>query len=164
MSIELPSLATRMPVAAMRPGQASNGAAVEADPAMAPAADGSTESPPARVGIRVSLSALGHARSSEANENDNIEKSDLSDTIKSILKMIRQLKTQMTEKQIELQAIGSDGRLDDNARIEQAAQKRSELSSLSGSLSTANSSLLEAMREEGLSAEQMQTATALAMK
>lgn len=114
--------------------------------------------------IKVSLSELGRKLSGKAEEkNKDIDDSDLPAAIKQLLKMIRELKAQIAEKQAELQALASDPSLDEDARRLKAEALQTELSTLNGALSSANANLIKLMREQGLSPEQMQTAASLAM-
>ncbi|MBC9250510.1 hypothetical protein A9179_09520 [Pseudomonas alcaligenes] len=112
--------------------------------------------------LRVSLSELGRIRSTA--KNDDIDDSDLPDTIKEILKTIRALKQQIAEKQAELEALMAEPGLDAETRRARAEALQMELSELQSALSNASVNLLKAMREAQLSDEQMQTATQLAMR
>lgn len=111
--------------------------------------------------LRISLSELGRSRA--AAKNKDIDESDLPDSVKEILKMMRALKQQIAEKKAELQALMAAPGLDAQTRRLRAEALHMQLSSLQGALSAASASLLKAMREAGLSAEQMQTAASLAM-
>lgn len=124
--------------------------------------NGETVSPQAlREGLRVSLSELGRTQASA--KNDDIDESNLPDTIKEILKMIRALKQQIAEKQAQLEALMTDQSLSPEARRVRVEALQSELGSLQGALSSASANLIKVMREAGLSPEQMQTAAKLAM-
>lgn len=117
----------------------------------------------ADVGVRVTLSELGLNRSQQASKNDDIDKSDLPDTIKNILKTIRALRQQIAEQTAKLQAITVDESLSPESRAEQAQALQMQISTLSGALSTANASLIKATKEAGLSDEQMQSVATLSM-
>lgn len=112
-------------------------------------------------GLRVSLSELGRGRSSAKNED--IDESNLPDSVKELLRLIRALKQQIAEKKAELEAVLAEPGLDPEARQLRVEALRSELASLQGALSSASANLLKTMREAGLSEEQMQTAAGLAL-
>ena len=114
-----------------------------------------------RDGLRVSISALGQTRA--AAKNDDIEQSDLPDSIKETLKLIRALRQQIAEKKAELEALLSQPGLNPQVRQAQAEALQSEVAALQSALSSASASLIKAMREAGLSDEQMQAASRLAM-
>ncbi|WP_233282031.1 hypothetical protein [Pseudomonas mangiferae] len=118
----------------------------------------------AQSGIRVSLSALGKAKASQSQKNEDIDKSELPDTVKGQLKTIRRIRAEIAETQEELRALAADPRLDPQARAERMAAKQSELNALSSALATANGGLMKAMKELKLDSGQMQTAMALSMK
>ncbi|WP_369959419.1 hypothetical protein [Pseudomonas benzenivorans] len=129
------------------------------------AAQGEPGEPQAwRDSVRVSLSELGRARSAQAQRNSDIEESNLPDSIKQLLKLIRELKAQIAAKQAELAALMADSGLDAEVRLRQAQTFQSELTSLNAALVSANANLLEAMSELGLDDAQLQAATLLAMK
>lgn len=124
--------------------------------------DGETATPnKVQEGVRVTLSELGRARSTE--ENKDIDESDLPDTIKDLLKMIRALKQQLAAKQAELEALMADQNLDAESRKTKTEALQTEINSLQGALSSANANLVKAMRDAGLSPEQMQVAGSLAL-
>ncbi|UUY07239.1 hypothetical protein LRS11_15565 [Pseudomonas sp. J452] len=112
-------------------------------------------------GLRVSLSELGRVRSS--TKNADIDESNLPDSVKELLRLIRALKQQIAEKQAELEALMAEPGLAPEIRQLRVEALRSELASLQGALSSASANLLKAMREAGLSDEQMQTAAGLAL-
>ncbi|TBU72031.1 hypothetical protein DNK06_23145 [Pseudomonas daroniae] len=104
--------------------------------------------------MKVSLSVAGLARSNESEKNSDIGESDLSATIRQLLKLIRELKAQLAEKMAELQALMAQQGLDAETRQMRAQALQTEVGSLSGALSSANAQLVKVIREEGLSAEQ----------
>lgn len=116
-----------------------------------------------REGLRVSLSELGKSMSAKPDKNEDIDKSELPQAIKDLLKMIRELRAQIAEKQAQIDVIMSDQSLDAEAKRQQIEGLQTELASLNSALTTANANLIKLMRENGLSSEQMQAATALAM-
>ena len=116
-----------------------------------------------RDGLRVSLSALGKARSAASQKNRDIDESSLPDTIKQILKMIRALKAQIAQKKAELAALMADQGLDADTRRLRIEALQGELASLQGALSSASAMLLKTVREQGLSAQQMQEVATLSI-
>lgn len=116
-----------------------------------------------RDDLRVSLSALGKARSAAAQKNRDIDESSLPDTIKQILKMIRALKAQIAQKKAELTALMADQGLDADTRRMRIEALQGELISLQGALSSASAMLLKTVREQGLSAQQMQEVATLSI-
>ena len=116
-----------------------------------------------REGVRVSLSELGKRMAANAEKNKDIDESDLPQQIKDLLKMIRELKAQIAEKQAEIDALMRDQSLEPEARRQQLEALQTELASLNGALTSANAQLIKLMRESGLTNEQMQTASTLAM-
>lgn len=116
-----------------------------------------------REGLRVSLSELGQSLSAKAGKDRDIDDSGLPDSIKQLLKMIRELKAQIAEKQAQIDALLGDQCLDPQARRLQLEALQSELASLSGALAAANANLIKLMSDNNLSDEQMMTAASLAM-
>ena len=115
-----------------------------------------------REGLRVSLSELGRSLSAK-KKNQDIDESGLPDSIKQLLKMIRELKAQIAAKEAELKALMADQNLDPEARQVQLEALQSELAMLNGAWASANANLIKQLQEQGLSDEQMLTATTLAM-
>ena len=116
-----------------------------------------------RDGLQVSLSELGQSLSVKTDQNRDIDESGLPETIKQLLKMIRQLKAQIAEKRAQLQALMTQQELDSETRRVRAQALQAELTTLNGALATANANLIKLMRENGLSSEQMMAASRLAM-
>lgn len=114
-----------------------------------------------RDGLRVSLSELGRVRASA--QNDDIEQAELPDNLKEILKLIRALRQQIAAKQAELQALMAEAGLDPQLRQMRVEALRGELASLQGALSTAQVSLVEALKDQRLSDDQRMQAASLAM-
>ncbi|MQA53288.1 hypothetical protein [Pseudomonas piscis] len=116
-------------------------------------------------GVKVSLSGAGLKKSSKAAGDDSdIEESGLPQTIQQILKMIRKLQQQISEKMAELQAVMADKRLSpEEARIK-VGGLQADLATLNSGLLSANASLVKAMRQESLTQEQVMKAAALLMK
>ncbi|VXC66548.1 conserved hypothetical protein [Pseudomonas sp. 8Z] len=118
----------------------------------------------AREGLRVSLSELSKSLSASANgKSQDIDESGLPDNIKDLLKMIRKLKAEIAAKQAEIRELMADQSKDADTKRAEAQALQSELATLNGALTSANATLIKQMREQGLSGEQMQTASSLAM-
>ena len=96
-------------------------------------------------------------------KNDDIDEADLPDNIKEILKLIRALRQQIAEKQAELQALMAASGVDPQLQQMRVEALRSELSSLQGALSTAQASLVDALKDKRLSDDQRMQAASLAM-
>ncbi|WP_425914519.1 hypothetical protein [Pseudomonas sp. GWSMS-1] len=114
-----------------------------------------------RDSLRVSLSELGKARSAAAQKNRDIDESSLPDVIKDLLKRIRELKAQVDAKKAELEKVMGDQSLDPEAKRIKIEALQGELASLQGALSSANATLIEILREQDLSDQQMQEVASL---
>ena len=133
--------------------------------AAAPGATAPAEGKSAEPGVKVSLSAVGLARSKEAeNKNADIDESSLSDEIKQLLKMIRELKAQLAEKTAELQALMAQGDREDEAQKAKVQALQTEVGSIGSALSTANAQLVKVMRDQNLTSEESATVAALLAK
>lgn len=156
------------------PPSASNSPLSSASQTLAPAQESETSSDRSSAAgttrseaVKVSLSGLALQKSASARRaasNRDIEESGLPDTTQNILKMIRELKQKIQEKQMELQAVLVDPHLDPQTRQMKAAGVQSELGALSAALTTANTALSKQVKDGLLSAEQGQQAAMLAMK
>ncbi|UUD64767.1 hypothetical protein D16iCDA_03460 [Pseudomonas seleniipraecipitans] len=109
---------------------------------------------PAEPGLKVTLSAEGLMRSKTESKNSDIDESGLPDTVKQLLKMIRELKAQLAEKMAELQALMAQSDMDDETRQARAQALQTEVGSISGALTTATAELARVMRDQKLSTEQ----------
>ncbi|WP_312919262.1 hypothetical protein [Stutzerimonas nitrititolerans] len=117
-----------------------------------------------REGLRVSLSELGRSLSAKTDKkNQDIDESGLPDSVKQLLKMIRELKAQIAAKEAELKVLMADQNLAPEARQVQLEALQSELAMLNGAWASANANLIKQLQEQSLSDEQMLTATTLAM-
>jgi chromosome segregation ATPase len=117
-----------------------------------------------REGIRVSLSELSKSLSASAGEkNKDIDESGLPDSTKDLLKMIRKLKAEIAAKQAELRELMADQGMDPETKRAKADGLQTQLASLNSALSSANANLIKQIREQGLSGEQAQVASSLAM-
>ncbi|ROL75051.1 hypothetical protein BLX41_16330 [Pseudomonas protegens] len=116
-------------------------------------------------GVKVSLSGAGLQKSSSAAGDDrDIEESGLPENIQNILKMIRKLQQQIAEKLAQLQAIMADKRLSPEEAKIRIGSVQSALAALNSGLLTANASLAKAMKDAGLSPEQVMKAASLIMR
>nr|WP_288466847.1 hypothetical protein [uncultured Pseudomonas sp.] len=148
-------------------GYVAPGAAPVAAPAdtAEPSATASAEEKSAEPGVKVSLSAVGLARSKEAeNKNADIDESNLPDEIKQLLKMIRELKVQLAQKMAELQALMAQGDMEDDAQQAKVRALQTEVGSISSALSSANAQLVKVMRDQKLTSEQSASVGALLAK
>ena len=94
-------------------------------------------------------------QATEADRDADIDQSDLPDTIKDLLKQIRDLKEQLLKKEQELREAMSDDALGDRQREAKVRQIQSEMSVLSSAIKNAYSMLAELTRELHLSDGQM---------
>ena len=95
------------------------------------------------------------------SSNADIDDSGLEDNVKQVLKMIRQLKQQIAEKQAELAAVAADSNLSPEEARAKASALQTEIGSLQAGLMSAQTSLAKAMK--GMSAEDSMKAASLAM-
>lgn len=119
------------------------------------------------VGVKVSLSGEGLKKSADdksANPNRDIEQSGLPDQTQKLLKMIRELKQKIEDKQNEIQAVMADPSLSPETRQARIGGLQSALATLTANLMTASNSLDKLSRNGTLSTAQAQQATQLAMK
>lgn len=114
-----------------------------------------------RDSLRVSLSELGKARSAAAQKNRDIDESSLPDVVKDLLKRIRDLKAQVEAKKAELEEVMGDQSLDPEAKRLKTEALQGELASLQGALISANATLINTLREQNLSDQQMQEVASL---
>lgn len=120
----------------------------------------STESDKKSASTRVTLSDLGQilsAKRQAANQpvkNQDIDNSGLPDTIKDLLKRIRELKEQIREQQQKLNAIMANQKLGPEEKQKQIQQVQATINSLSGALTSAYGQLTKTMRDQDLNKEQ----------
>ncbi|HEY0921802.1 hypothetical protein [Rheinheimera pacifica] len=126
----------------------------------AAAATGTASNNTTMPGVYVSLSELGKTKAKQAEQNKDIDDSNLPDTIKQILKTIRDLKQQIADKQAEIDKAKQDGQQSEQQR-EKLKLLQTELSMLNSALGSAQQSLNKAMQQQDLSDEQIQTALSL---
>jgi hypothetical protein len=123
------------------------------------------ETPTKVEGVKVSLSGAGIEKAAGAKgENSDIEESGLPENIQQILKMIRKLQQQIAEKMAEMQAVMRDKRLSPEEMKAKVGAIQAFITNLNGGLITANTALSKAMKQAGLSPEQILKAASLAMK
>lgn len=113
-------------------------------------------------GIKVTLSEQAQ-KIAAAADNEDIDKSSLPDNIKQALRMLRELKQQLAEKQAELQALMADQSLSEEARMQKAQGLQNEISTLNGAISTVNGTLVQAIKDAGLSPDQLTEMSGLMM-
>ncbi|WP_240350632.1 hypothetical protein [Pseudomonas viridiflava] len=118
-------------------------------------------------GVKVSLSGASIQKAADdkkSNSNADIESSGLPDQTQKTLKMIRELKQQIEEKQQEMQSLMADQSMDPETRQARVGALQTAISTLTASLATANNALVKQGQSGKLSDTQMQQASALAMK
>jgi len=145
--------------------QANGGELTAPTPAIAPRqnSDSNTQSD-SPVSVKVSLSTQGLKKSAEANSNDDIEQSGLPDKAQKLLKMIRELKKQIEEKNEQLRALIADQSLTDEEKRSKVGAIQTTVAALSSSLTTASTTLDNLTKNGTLTAAQGQQAAQLAMK
>ncbi len=124
-----------------------------------------SETPTKVEGIKVSLSGAGIEKAAAPKgENSDIEESGLPENIQQILKMIRKLQQQIAEKLAEMQAVMRDKRLSPEEIKAKLGALQAFINNLNGGLITANTALSKAMKQAGLTPQQILKAASLAMK
>lgn len=129
-------------------------------------------SPSPLESIRVSLSAQGQKllasqKESAAGQDQDIEDSDLPDTIKQSLRQIRALKRQIAEQKAEIQNELSKPTTNEAAADRQEIKLstlRHQILALTGALVEATNNLGKAMRKSNLTREQSTQVMVLASK
>ncbi|MGR3964172.1 hypothetical protein FW800_06815 [Pseudomonas sp. 910_23] len=131
--------------------------AADSDVAAIPTAD---EAKPA-VSVTISGAAM-KAAAAEKTSNSDIDESGLADNVKNLLKMIREIKKQIAEKQAEMASVMADRSLSPEQARARLSGLQSALSALQASLTSAQASLTKAMKD--MSAGDAVKAASLAMK
>ncbi|MGF6207460.1 hypothetical protein [Pseudomonas frederiksbergensis] len=132
----------------------------ESDVTLAP-----VETPTRVEGIKVSLSGAGIEKAAGSKGDDSdIEESGLPENIQQILKMIRKLQQQIAEKLAEMQAVMKDKRLSPEEMKAKLGALQAFINNLNGGLIVANNALSKAMKQSGLTPEQILKAASLLMK
>jgi uncharacterized protein YukE len=108
------------------------------------------------AGMRVALSTEGLGRAAQERDAD-IDASDLPDTLKYLLKAMRDLRAQLAAKADELQALLSEAGLSDEQRKAQLDVLHQAMASLQGALTALGAQLAKAMQTMPLSDEQRMT-------
>lgn len=135
--------------------------------------------------VQVDLSPLGRKKSQQAEEDKDIEDSELPDAVKNVLKRMRQLKREIEEKRQELEqliqqqvvstaapaqatatpeAAGQIPAQSGGQPSEQQQQLNTELNLLNKALISAQDSLRELLANGDLTEQQIMTAMTLAAK
>lgn len=129
-----------------------------------------TASPDATASFRASISDLGRTMSKAAsgsvatrNRYQDIDDSDLPETVKHLLRMIRDLRERLAELARELQAIQADESLDPETRRTRLLSLRAQMSALNGALMSATQKLASLMRDMRLDQAQQMSAAQLAL-
>lgn len=113
------------------------------------------------VSVTISGAAM-KAAAAEKTSNSDIDDSGLADNVKNLLKMIREIKKQIAEKQAEMAAVMADKNLSPEQARARLSGLQAALSGLQASLTSAQASLTKAMKD--MSAGDAVKAASLAMK
>lgn len=100
------------------------------------------------------LSASHSKQTDKAKANDEIDDSGLPDTIKGMLKQLRELNEQLATQKEQLQAILAKQDIPPQERQARLAQVQGTINTLTGALSSVMNSLNKQMSEQDLSSEQ----------
>lgn len=116
----------------------------------------------------VDISPLGRnlaAQSSQrTDKNADIDNSDLPDAVKTLLKMIRELRAALEKKMQELREVQADMSLTPAQKKERMQMIQTEISGLSSALVGATQNLNQLLNGETLTDDQKMQAGALAMR
>ena len=107
---------------------------------------GQAAAPAEGVKVVISGAAMKLAKA-QKDQNDDIEGSGLPDQVQKILKMIREIKKQIAEKQAQLQQVMANSNLNPEQARAQAAGLQAAIAGLSAALLNANASLVKAMKD-----------------
>ena len=114
-------------------------------------------------GVRVAISgAAMKAAGAQESQNSDIDDSGLPDQIQKTLKLIREIKKQIAEKQAQLQQVMTNSNLSPDQVRAQAAGLQAQIAGLTASLINAMASLAKSMKDLG--AEDALKAVALMAK
>ncbi|WP_433735408.1 hypothetical protein [Pseudomonas putida] len=117
------------------------------------------------AGIKVSLSGAGIQKATGSSGKDrDIEESGLPKDVQQILKMIRKLQQQIAEKVAQMQAVMADHRLSPEEAKARVSSLQAAISGLNAGLISANTALSKAIKQAGLSPDQVLKTMSLAMK
>ena len=99
-------------------------------------------------GVKVTISGAAlKTANAQKSQNTDIEDSGLSDQVQKILKMIREIKKQIQEKQAQLQQVMANRSLSPEQVKAQTAALQSAIAGLNAALMTATASLNKAMKD-----------------
>ncbi len=99
-------------------------------------------------GVKVTISGAAlKTANAQKSQNTDIEDSGLSDQVQKILKMIREIKKQIQEKQAQLQQVMANRSLRPEQVKAQTAALQSAIAGLNAALMTATASLNKAMKD-----------------
>ena len=135
-----PSLAAEAP---------ATGADVSANAGDAANAAGDTARPSAEVRISLSGSALasGHATGKAAAKDSDIDNSNLPDTVKKLVKRLRELREKLEQKVQELQALSNSKTGNAEQRRMRIEALRTEVGALTSAMNSVSADLAEATRK-----------------
>lgn len=131
------------------------------------AADTSSAADTPRIEISQKGRELSASRSSQADKaksNDDIDDSGLPDTIKGMLKQLRELNEQLAAQKEQLQAVMAKQNLPPEERQARMAQVQGMISTLTAALSSVTNALNKQMSEQDLSSEQRAKVASLIAK
>lgn len=131
------------------------------EPAQSDAVNPAAEDSNPAVSVTISGAAM-KAAAGEKTSNSDIDDSGLSDTLKNLLKRIREIRKQIAEKQAEMAAVMADRSLSPEQAQAKVAGLQTALAGLQSALTTAQASLSKAMKD--MSAADAVKAAGLAMK
>ncbi len=124
-------------------------AARDKDAAPKAATEDKPAEPNAAEGVKVVISGAGMGMASaEKSSNSDIDESSLSDSAKTLLKMIRELKKQLAEKMAELSAAMADTSLTPEAQRARVANIQGDVAMLQAALVTAQTQLGKVLKSE----------------
>ena len=99
-------------------------------------------------GVKVTISGAAlKTANAQKSQNTDIEDSGLSDQVQKILKMIREIKKQIQEKQAQLQQVMANRSLSPEQVKAQTGALQSAIAGLNAALMTAMGSLNKAMKD-----------------
>lgn len=115
----------------------------------------------------VDISPLGRSLAAQSSQrtdkNADIDNSDLPDTVKTLLKMIRELRAALEKKMQELREVQADMSLTPAQKRERMQMIQTEISGLSSALVGATQNLNQLIKGDTLTDDQKMSAGTLAM-
>lgn len=100
------------------------------------------------AGVKVTISgAAMTAAAAQRNQNSDIDDSGLPDQVQKLLKIIREIKKQLAEKQAQLQQVMTNSSLSPEQARAQASGLQMQVAALAASLLSATASLSQAMKD-----------------